>query len=59
MSRCMRTTLTLDEDVAAILKRLRKRRDAGLKDLVNEALRRGLKDMTSRTKRRESVQERG
>ena len=59
MSRCMRTTLTLDDDVSAILKRLRKRRDAGLKDLVNEALRRGLKDMTSRTKRRESVQERG
>jgi ribbon-helix-helix CopG family protein len=42
----MRTTLTLDDDVAAILERLRKSRDASLKDLVNEALRRGLKDMT-------------
>ena len=41
MSRCMRTTLTLDEDVAAILERLRKSRDTSLKDLVNEALRRG------------------
>src|SRR5262245_10276771 len=41
MSRCMRATLTLDDDVAAILERLRKRRDASLKDLVNEALRRG------------------
>ena len=58
MSRCMRTTLTLDEDVAAILKRLRQSRDASLKDLVNEALRRGLKDMTSRTKRRERLQTR-
>jgi ribbon-helix-helix CopG family protein len=58
MSRCMRTTLTLDDDVAAILERLRKSRDASLKDLVNEALRLGLKDMTSRTKRREHVQTR-
>ena len=58
MSRCMRTTLTLDEDVAAILERLRKSRDASLKDLVNDALRRGLKDMTSRTKRRKLSQTR-
>jgi hypothetical protein len=54
----MRTTLTLDDDVAAILERLRKSRDASLKGLVNEALRRGLKDMTSRTKRRERLQTR-
>jgi len=53
----MRTTLTLDQDVAAILG-LRKSRDASLKDLVNEALRRGLKDMTSRTRRRERLQTR-
>jgi hypothetical protein len=49
----MRTTLTLDDDVAAVLERLRKSRNASLKDLVNEALRRGLNDMSSRTKRRE------
>jgi hypothetical protein len=49
----MRTTLTLDDDVAAVLERLRKSRDASLKDLVNEALRRGLKDMTGRSKRGE------
>ena len=36
----MRMTLTLDDDVAAILKRLRKSHDASLKDLANEALRR-------------------
>ena len=41
------------DDVAAVLERLRNSRNASLKDLVNEALRRGLKDMSSRTKRRE------
>ena len=35
-----------------------KSRNASLKDLVNEALRRGLKDMTSRAKRRERLQTR-
>ena len=41
----MRTTLTLDDDVAAIVERLRKARDANLKDIINEALREGLKRM--------------
>jgi len=54
----MRTTLTIDDDVAEVLERLRKSRDASLKDLINEALRRGLKDMSSRTKRRERLQTR-
>jgi Ribbon-helix-helix protein, copG family len=48
----MRTTLTLDDDVAAQLEQLRKSRGAGLKDLVNEALRRGLKEMNGRPKPR-------
>jgi Arc/MetJ family transcription regulator len=48
----MRTTLTIDDDVAATLERIRKLRNATLKDLVNEALRRGLKDMTDRPKHR-------
>lgn len=48
----MRTTLTIDDDVAATLERLRGTRHASLKDLVNEALRRGLKDMTDRPKHR-------
>lgn len=43
----MRTTLTLDDDVAAILKRLKRTRHARLKDLVNEALRRGLASATA------------
>ena len=38
----MRTTLTLDDDVAAALERLRKEREAPFKDLVNQALRHGL-----------------
>jgi hypothetical protein len=41
----MRTTLTLDPDVAALLERVRGARDASLKDVVNEGLRRGLKQM--------------
>lgn len=41
----MRTTLTLDKDVAAVLERLRKTRDASMKALVNEALREGLKHL--------------
>jgi hypothetical protein len=52
MSSRMRTTLTPDDDVATMLKRSRKRRDASFKQLVNEALRRGLKKMTGRAKSR-------
>lgn len=37
----MRTTLTLDEDIASQLRQLRKLRGVGLKALVNEALRAG------------------
>ena len=44
----MRTTLTLDADVAALLKRVRRARDATLKDVLNEALRCGLKQMSER-----------
>ena len=54
----MRTTLTIDDDVAAVLERLRKSRDASLKQLVNEALRRGLREMNGRPKRREEVRTR-
>ena len=48
----MRTTLTIDDDVAAELERLRRTRDASLKDLVNDALRRGLEDMAAPRKKR-------
>jgi len=49
----MRTTLTIDDDVAASLERLRKARDSSLKELINEALRRGIKEMSARAKPRE------
>ena len=42
----MRTTLTLDDDVAAALEQLRKARNMSLKTAVNEALRNGLKGMS-------------
>jgi Ribbon-helix-helix protein, copG family len=35
----MRTTLAIDDDVAALLERLRKQQHAGLRELVNEAAR--------------------
>ncbi|HEX3884947.1 MAG TPA: CopG family transcriptional regulator [Stellaceae bacterium] len=41
----MRTTLTIDPDIAVQLERLRKERNASLKSLVNEALRQGLKTL--------------
>jgi hypothetical protein len=45
----MRTTLSLDDDVAAVLDGLRETRGESLKVLVNEALRRDLKEMRSVT----------
>jgi hypothetical protein len=42
----MRTTLSLDDDVAALLQQVQKKRDATLKQVVNEALRKGLEHMT-------------
>jgi len=48
----MRTTLTIDDDVAAMLEQTRRRRAASFKDLVNEALRRGLQEMAARPKPR-------
>ena len=47
----MRTTLTIDDDVAAAIRRLRRVRKTSLKQIVNEALRRGLRDMTRRRPR--------
>jgi hypothetical protein len=38
----MRTTLTLDVDNAVRLERLRKQRDSGMKEVINDVIRRGL-----------------
>lgn len=48
----MRTTLTLDDDVAAMLERLRKTRGGSFKRLVNEALRIGLRQVAAPARRR-------
>jgi hypothetical protein len=40
--------LTLDEDVAAALARLQKARDTSYKEVVNETLRLGLRQMTAK-----------
>jgi hypothetical protein len=54
----MRTTLTIDDDIAVELERLRRTRDASLKDLVNDALRLGLREMTNRPKRKKRLRTR-
>ena len=47
MLRCMRTTLTLDPDVAALLRRTHGSHGGSFKALVNEALRQGLRRMSA------------
>jgi len=49
----MRTTLTLDDDVAADIERLRRERDLSLKEVVNDVLRRGLHESRRTSRRRE------
>ena len=48
----MRTTLTLDQDVAAALKRLSQRSGRAFKQVVNEALRAGLRAQAAPPARR-------
>jgi hypothetical protein len=52
----MRTTLTLDDDVAALLRRVLARRKDGLKSVINEALRHGLRQMEAPPRRRVTYQ---
>jgi hypothetical protein len=54
----MRTTLTLDEDVAVQIERLRRARKSNLKEIVNEALRRGLRDMNAPPRKRKAFRTR-
>ncbi len=48
----MRTTLTLDDDVTVQLERLRKDRDASLKEVVNDLLRQKLHELRTPPKPR-------
>jgi predicted transcriptional regulator len=54
----MRTTVTLDDDVATAIDHLRRVRHVSLKQIVNEALRRGIRDMTVRKRPRATFQTR-
>jgi hypothetical protein len=47
----VRTTLTLDDDVAAALEQLRRTRGGRLKTVVNDLLREGLRHMQTRPTR--------
>jgi hypothetical protein len=48
----MRTTVEFDPDVAVELKRLRKLRDVRLKELVNDIVRRGIRDINAPPKKK-------
>jgi hypothetical protein len=48
----VRTTLTLDDDVAAALEQLRRTRGGRLKTVVNDLLREGLRNVQARPARR-------
>jgi len=52
----MRTTLSLDDDVAADLERLRRERQATYKEVVNQALRLGLRQLATPARRRTRFQ---
>jgi hypothetical protein len=55
----MRTTLTLDDDVAAELERHLKARDVSFKALVNDVLRAGLKQLDAPPKHRPLIHTHG
>jgi len=48
----MRTTLTLDDDVAALLEKMRQAKSLSYKQIVNEALRAGLVQLALPGRRR-------
>lgn len=49
----------MDDDVAVEIERLRKARDASLRDVVNEALRLGVREMAAPAKKRKPFRTRG
>jgi len=54
----MRTTVTLDDDVAASLKRLNQKRRMKFKELINLTLREGLKQLSAPSKKQTSFRTR-
>lgn len=55
----MRTTLTLDHDVAIQIEALRRERKATLKDAVNETLRQGLRALAAPKPAKRTVHTKG
>ena len=55
----MRTTLTLDDDVAIRLDRERRKRRVPFKDIVNEVLRAGLDTLGAPKRRRDQFRTKG
>lgn len=55
----MRTTLTLDDDVAVLLRQIQEQRKASLKEVVNAALREGLAGLTKAPQPRRLFRTRG
>jgi hypothetical protein len=47
----MRTTLTIEDDVAKLLENVRRARNSSLKMVINQALRQGLRDMIKPSRR--------
>ena len=45
----MRTTLTIDDDIAIQLEKIRRHHNAPLKQIVNDALRRGLQALSEKS----------
>jgi hypothetical protein len=54
----MRTTLTIEDDVAKLLESVRSKRNISLKAAVNQALRQGLREMTKPPERRKPYETR-
>lgn len=54
----MRTTLTLDDDIAAMIEKIRRKNRTSLKAIVNDALRQGLKTMANPPRNRKVYQTR-
>jgi hypothetical protein len=48
----MRTTLSLDDDVAVLLEKVRQAKGLSYKEIVNSALRMGLRDLTTSDRKR-------
>ena len=54
----MRTTLTIDEDLAVQIERIRRSEKVGLKEIVNRLLRLGLNGLSQPPPRRKAVRTR-